>query len=109
MEFKKLEKKVVERMESYGKKYDIKIDEEFALVKLFEELGEFSQALLIHKKKSRPEKYLSEKDSKREVAKELADVICLAIVNANLLGIDLEEAIDKKWISREWYKENIKK
>jgi hypothetical protein len=26
----------------------------------------------------------------------------MAIVNAHLLGIDLEEAIDKKWISKKW-------
>jgi len=31
----------------------------------------------------------------------LADVVGMAIVNAHLLGIDLEEALDKKWIHRE--------
>jgi len=38
------------------------------------------------------------------VAKELADVVGMAMVNAYLLGIDLGEAIDKKWISKEWLK-----
>ena len=32
--------------------------------------------------------------------KELADVVGMAIVNAHLLGIDLEKAIDEKWINR---------
>jgi len=104
MEFKKLEQKVMENAIRYGEKYNVKIDEDFALIKLYEEVGEFSQAVLIHRKKSRPEKHLSENISKREMAKELADVVGLAIVNANLLGIDLEEAINKKWITKEWIK-----
>jgi hypothetical protein len=31
----------------------------------------------------------------------LADVIGMAIVNADVLGINIEEAIDKKWIHKE--------
>lgn len=101
MEFKEVHKKVVENAIRYGEKYNVVIDEDFALIKLYEEVGEFSQAVLIHRKKSRPEKYVDESVSKRELAKELADVVGMAMVNAHLLGIDLEEAIDKKWISRE--------
>ena len=101
MDFKELEKKVVENAINYGKNYNIKIDEDFALLKLYEEVGELAQAILIHRKKSRPEKHVSEELSKKEVAKELADVIGMIIVNAHLLGIDLEDAIDKKWINKE--------
>jgi NTP pyrophosphatase (non-canonical NTP hydrolase) len=39
--------------------------------------------------------------SKKELSKELADVVGLAILNAHLLNIDLEDAIDKKWINKE--------
>ncbi len=101
MEFKEIQKKVVENAINYGKKYNVKIDEDFALLKLYEEVGEFAQAALIHRKKCRPEKYVSEETSKKEMAKELADVVGVAIVNAHLLGIDLLEAIDKKWINNE--------
>ena len=104
MEFKEIQEKVIANAKRYGEKHNIKIDEEFAVLKLFEEVGEFSQALLIHKKKSRPEKYLSEEESKKELAKELADVFGMVIVNAYLLNIDLEEAVIKKWITREWIK-----
>ena len=104
MKFKDIQQKVVENAIRYGKEYDVKIDEDFALIKLYEEVGEFSQAVLIHRKKSRPEKYVAESISKRELAKELADVVGMAMVNAHLLDIDLEEAIDKKWISKEWLK-----
>jgi len=104
MEFKDIQQKVVENAIRYGKKYNIEIDEDFALIKLYEEVGEFSQAILIHRKKSRPEKHVEESISKRELAKELADVVGMAMVNAHLLGIDLEEAINKKWINKEWLK-----
>lgn len=86
---------------NYGKKYSVEIDQDFAMLKLYEEVGELSQALLIHRKKSRPEKHVPEQVSLQEVAKELADVVGMAIVNAHLLGVDLESAIDKKWINKE--------
>lgn len=101
MDFKKLQDKVVENAINYGKKYNVLIDEDFALLKLYEEVGELAQAVLIHRKKSRPEKHVAEEISRKEIAKELADVVGMAIVYAHLLDIDLEEAIDKKWINKE--------
>lgn len=100
MDFKELQNKVVLNAMNYGKKYNVEIDEEFALLKLYEEVGELAQAVLIHKKKSRPEKFVSEEASKKELANELADIMGLLIVNAHLLRIDLEEAIERKWIKR---------
>ncbi len=100
MDFKEIEGKVVKTAVDYGKKYNIKIDEDFALLKLYEEVGEFSQAVLIHRKKSRPEKYINQEKSKEELSKELADVLGLVIINAYLLDIDLEKALDRKWFNR---------
>jgi len=100
MDFKELQNKVIENAIRYGKKHNVKIDKDFALLKLYEEVGEFAQAILIHRKKSRPEKHVPEEVSKQELAKELADIVGMAIVNAHLLGIDLEKAIDEKWIKR---------
>ncbi len=100
MDFKELQDKVISHALDYGKKYNIKIDEDFALLKLYEEVGEVAEAVLIHRKKSRPEKHVSEEISKNELAKELADVLGMLIVNAHLFGIDLEDAINKKWINK---------
>ena len=61
MEFRKIQEEVVENALKYGEKYNVAIDEDFALIKLYEEVGEFAQAVLIHRKKSRPEKYLDRK------------------------------------------------
>jgi len=101
MDFKEFQEKIVENAINYGKKYNINIDEDFALLKLYEEVGEFSQAVLIHRKKSRPEKYVLEEESKKQLAKELADVLGMVVVNAHLLNIDLEKAVNEKWIGKE--------
>ncbi len=105
MEFKDIEKEVLATAKKYSRRCNFKIDEYFALTKLNEEMGEFAQAVLIHRKQCRPEKFLSKEKSKKEVAKELADVIGIAMVCADIFDIDLEEAINKKWISREWINE----
>lgn len=98
MEFSILQDKVYGNALNYWEKYNVSIDEDFSLIKLYEEVWEFSQAVLIHRKKSRPEKFLPENESKKEVANELADVVWMAIVNAKVLWIDLEEALKEKWI-----------
>jgi len=98
MELKELQEKIIKNAERYCKEFDIKLDEDFALFKLYEEVGELAQDVLIHRKKCRPEKYLSEKESKEELAKEIADVLGMIIVVAHIFNIDIEEAINKKWI-----------
>lgn len=100
MDFKELQQKIVKNALEYGQEFNIKIDEDFALLKLYEEMGEFAQAVLIHRKKCRPEKYRSLEESKKELTKELADVIGVALVNAHLLNIDIEEALKEKWLKQ---------
>lgn len=104
MEIKKLQNKIYKIYSDDLKRYKIKTNEDYLTLKITEELGEFVQSYLIHKKRCRPEKYLSVQNSKRELAKELADVLCLILVIAKKLDIDLEEAVVKKWISKEWIK-----
>lgn len=98
MDFKELQEKVYDNALNYWKNYWVSIDEDFSLIKLYEEVWEFSQALLIHRKKSRPEKWLPQEESIKDVAHELADVVWMAIVNAKVLWIDLEKALREKWI-----------
>ncbi|MFZ6015110.1 MAG: MazG nucleotide pyrophosphohydrolase domain-containing protein [Patescibacteria group bacterium] len=100
MQFKDIQKGVINNAKKYKKKYKVKIDEDFALLKLMEEVGEFAQAVLIHRRKCRPEKYVDKKVSKAEVSKELADVVGMAMITAQVMGIDLEKAIDQKWITK---------
>lgn len=67
---------------------------------MYEEVGELAQTVLIHRKKSSSEKYISGAESKQKLAEELAGVGGMAIVNAKLFGLDLEEAINRKWIKK---------
>jgi NTP pyrophosphatase (non-canonical NTP hydrolase) len=98
MELKELQEKIVANAKRYGEVYDIEIDEEFVALKLFEEVGEYAQSILIHHKKSRPEKHLPFEESKQEVAKELADVVGMALVSAEVMDIDLFKALEEKWL-----------
>ncbi|MDO8600674.1 MAG: MazG nucleotide pyrophosphohydrolase domain-containing protein [bacterium] len=99
MDFKELQEKVFQNALDYGKRNGVVIDQDFALLKLFEEAGEYMQAVLIHRKKCRPEKYLPEEESKKELEKELADVLGMVITNARMFDIDLEEALrNKNWL-----------
>jgi NTP pyrophosphatase (non-canonical NTP hydrolase) len=101
MDFKEMQDKLVKNALDYGKKNNLKIDEDFALLKLYEEVGEFAQAVLIHRKQCRPEKRIPEEAAKIELGNELADIVGMAVVNAHLLDIDLDKAIDRKWINKE--------
>lgn len=100
MEFKELREKVLKNARRYEEEFSLILDQDFALLKLYEEVGEFAQSILIHRKKSRPEKHVDEAVSKEMVAEELADILGMVIVNADRLGIDLESAIVGKWIDR---------
>ena len=100
MEFKELQHKLVVNAKDYGRQFGVTIDQDFALLKLYEEVGEYAQAVLIHRKQSRPEKHVSEAESKKLLAAELADILGLVALNADLFGLDLEQAFTEKWFNR---------
>ncbi len=104
MEIKELQDKIFKVSLKNSKRDNIKVDDDYLVLKLTEELGEFVQSYIVHKKRCRPEKYLSVQKSKKELAKELSDVLGLVFVIAKTLNIDIEEALVKKWITREWVK-----
>jgi NTP pyrophosphatase (non-canonical NTP hydrolase) len=103
-EFNQLQTEISKIFLSNAKRDNLKVDEDYLVMKINEELGEFVQSYLVHKKRCRPAKYLDSKESHREMAKELSDVVGLAFVISKMLKIDLEEALVKKWITREWLK-----
>lgn len=99
MDFNELETKLLANATRYEEKNGVKIDLDFSLLKLVEEMGELYQAVMIHQKKSRPEKHLSEEQSHDQVARELSDVVGMAVVLADRLGVDLEKALVDKWVN----------
>ena len=102
MELSILQKQIPKIFSLYLGRHGIKMDDDYVMLKIGEELGELIQAYLIHKKRCRKVKVVSPAESKKELAKELSDVFCLALVIAEQLDIDLEETVTKKWITREW-------
>lgn len=100
MTFEEIQSGILKVARVYGEKFNVNIDQDFAILKLYEEVGEFAQAVLIHRKKSKPEKYKSEKETKERLGEELADIIGMAIVNADLFGIDIESSIKEKWLNK---------
>jgi len=103
MEFKELQNKIIETAMEYGELQGISIDEEFVMLKLTEEVGEFNQALLTKKGKCREVKRVSEDQAHENLSIELADVAGMALLCAHVLEIDLEEAIERKWIKKEFH------
>jgi NTP pyrophosphatase (non-canonical NTP hydrolase) len=100
MTFGELQKGILKVAKLYSERFGVTIDQDFVLLKLVEEVGEYAQAVLVHRKKSKPEKHVSENESKKLIANELADIIGLAIINANLFDIDLENTIKEKWLNK---------
>lgn len=99
-----MQEEVVKVMITNAKRDNFKIDDDYLVLKTTKELGEFVYAYLVHKRECRPTKYLSEQESNRAMSKELADLLGLVLVTAEVLNIDAEEALVKKWITREWTK-----
>ncbi len=102
MEIKQVKKDISKIFLNNAKRDNIKVDDDYLILKLTEELGEFVQSYVVHKKRCRPEKYLSSEESKKEMAKELSDIMGMVFVIAENLNVDIEEALVKKWITREW-------
>ena len=104
MELKEMQEKISNILLSCLKRDNVTTSDDYFILKIGEEVGELMQAYLIHKKKCRPVKHKSEEESKKELAKELADVAGLVFATATHFDIDLEEEVVKKWITREWIK-----
>jgi NTP pyrophosphatase (non-canonical NTP hydrolase) len=100
MNLNDMQSAVVRVMEQYCSQYSITLDDHFAQLKLYEEIGEFTQAVLIHKQLCRTDKHQSATDSQAALAEELADILGMVLVNAHLWDIDLQQAIKNKWMAK---------
>lgn len=98
MKIKEIQEKIINQFGVYCKKNDIRIDKDFIFAKLIEEVWELSQAILIHNKQCRKEKIVSEKISKYELEREFGDVAGMLFILAKENDIDIEKAIENKWI-----------
>lgn len=81
----------------YSKKFGISRDLDWFVLKLQEELGELIQSYLMMKGKARS-KGKSPEEIKEDFDKEVADVLCHALLLSKHADVDLESTIKKKWL-----------
>ncbi len=82
----------------YKKKHQIKAGNDYLVMKLSEELGEFVQAYIISKKQCAKQKRLTDRKAIANLTEELADVASLTMVFTQENDLDLEKIFKKKWI-----------
>lgn len=98
MQFTQLCEKVLQVYDRYAEENDIPVNQDYAVLKLVEEVGEFAQAVIIQRGMCRAEKRVPPRMAKAAVAAELSDILGLTILCADRLGVDLQGAIRDKWL-----------
>lgn len=92
---------LLEKIEAVSQGYAVKIgierSPEWFILKLQEELGELTQAYLKLKGQARTN-CKSPEELQRALAEETADVLCHVLLFAKHNGIDVEKAVQEKWL-----------
>lgn len=83
--------------ERYATAHGFRRSEDWAIMKLAEEVGELTQAHLKRKGQAR-QSSASTEALQRSYEDELADVLGQVLVLAGLSGVDLATALDQKWL-----------
>jgi NTP pyrophosphatase (non-canonical NTP hydrolase) len=97
MEIEELIKDVEKVSQTYAKKFNIKRDKHWYILKLQEEMGELIQSYLMMVGKSR-KKGKSKEELQDDFRKEIADVFCHVLLVAHSNKVDLKKEVDEKWL-----------
>lgn len=81
----------------YAEIYGFERDSDWLMLKLQEEVGELAQAYLAKTDRQR-DKGHSREEIERRFALELADAMGMLLALAEATGVDIERAIDEKWL-----------
>jgi NTP pyrophosphatase (non-canonical NTP hydrolase) len=81
----------------YAEREGFERDDDWFLLKLAEELGELTQVQLARTGRSKDRGYSPEELEER-LAEETADVLGHVLLFARRNGIDLERALERKWL-----------
>lgn len=82
--------------DQYGKEFNVTYTDDWFLLKLQEELGEMTRAHLARTERTR-HKPSSNQEATNALAEEIADVFSYVLIFAQRSGINIEEAVTKKW------------
>ncbi len=101
MDIKKLTKQAKRVAKTYSEQFEIKQDNDWLVLKLQEEMGELVQSYLMMSGRAR-KKGMSKKEIEHEFTLEVADVFCFLLLLIDYNRIDLEKAVEEKWL--QWIK-----
>lgn len=96
MSLQSLTKKIKQVNDLYRKKFNVEQNGDWFLLKLQEEFGEMTQKYLMTTERTR-KKFASAEEGRQALGEEVANMFCYLILFAKHVGIDLEEAVEKKW------------
>lgn len=97
MNVNKVTRLVKKVSDTYSKRYGIRRDANWYILKLQEEMGELIQSYLMMTGKAR-QKDKSKEQITQEFHKEMADVFCHVLLLAKYHKINLEKEIEEKWL-----------
>ena len=99
-DFKEVTKKAKKIMEMYQEEFpDVKVDKDYYPLKITEEWGECLQTYLMLTDRGR-QKGKTKEEIKDMFSDEIADIFGFLLLFADSEGIDLEQALEKKWFKR---------
>ena len=96
MNIKDLQDAVLRISDKYAREHSIDRDRDWAILKLQEELGELTQEHLRLTSRARGTA------NPQAQADEAADVLGMLLIYCHMSGIDIEDAMERKWLS--WLK-----
>lgn len=102
MNVHKVTRQIKKVSDIYAKKYGIRRDANWYLMKLQEEMGELTQSYLMMTGKAR-QKNKTKVEILEDFHKEMADVFCHVLLLARHHKINLEKEVEEKWLV--WNKE----
>lgn len=97
MDIKALTDSIEQISSTYASKYGIERSSDWFILRLQEELGELIQGHLMASGQAR-KKGLSDQELLSNFQNEVADVFCHVLLLAKHFDIDLEKAINEKWL-----------
>ncbi|MEI6690345.1 MAG: pyrophosphatase [bacterium] len=83
--------------DNYAKKFGIKRDGNWYVLKLQEEMGELIQSYLMMIGRGRQKNKTTEEITE-DFHKEMADVFCHVLLLAKKYNVDLEKEVNEKWL-----------
>ncbi|MFG1605428.1 MazG-like family protein [Actinoplanes sp. NPDC049265] len=99
MDLRSLSDDVAAVSDRYAEVHDIDRTDAWYVLKLQEEVGELTQAFLMRSGQART-KGLTADEIEAGFRAELADVLCQTLLLARHHGIDIEDAVRRKWLVR---------